>query len=416
MAVAPRNERPSLGTIPDIYELPDLIEIQTKSYGDFLQWDIPPDERVGQGLQEVFLDVFPIEAPNKLTKLEFVHYSFAPPKYTVQECQERGMTYSASLKALLRLVRYEEVGSGANRELREKLMLEQEVFLGELPIMTATGTFIINGAERVIVSQLHKSPGVSFERKVHQNGKPLLSARIIPYRGAWLEFEYDINDYLWLTIDRRSKLPATTFLRAFGYIESEEILSLFYRFESMTFGRTKVKLGGESLDPEAVVGSWVAADVIDPETGEIMADAATELTLTMLERIMASTVQEIQVLNKDDVAKDATIVSTLAQDKTQTQEDALREIYARIRPGDPATDATCRTFFQRLFFDPSRYDFAPVGRYNRPGPHGAHGPRADELPGRGAAFAPDPGESEAGQRGDQRLLWSQPAFPLHGPD
>ncbi len=363
MAVAPRNERPSLGTIPDTYELPDLIEIQTKSYGDFLQWDVPPDERIAQGLQEVFLDVFPIEAPNKLTRLEFVHYSFAPPKYTVQECQERGMTYSASLKALLRLVRYEEVGSGANRELREKLMLEQEVFLGELPIMTATGTFIINGAERVIVSQLHKSPGVSFERKVHQNGKPLLSARVIPYRGAWLEFEYDINDYLWLTIDRRSKLPATTFLRAFGYIESEEILALFYHFDSMTFGRTKVKLAGESLDPEAVVGMWVASDVIDPETGEIMADAATELTLSILEKVMASTVQEIKVLHREDVAKDATIVSTLAQDKTQTQEDALREIYARIRPGDPATDATCRTFFQRLFFDPSRYDFAPVGRY-----------------------------------------------------
>jgi len=363
MAVAPRNERPSLGTIPDIYELPNLIEIQTKSYGEFLQWDVPPDERLARGLQEVFLDVFPIEAPNKLTRLEFVHYSFAPPKYTVQECQERGMTYSASLKALLRLVRNEEVGSGANKELREKMMLEQEVFLGELPIMTATGTFIINGAERVIVSQLHKSPGVSFERKVHQNGKPLLSARVIPYRGAWLEFEYDISDYLWLTIDRRSKLPATTFLKAFGYIEPEEILQLFYRTEQMTFGRTKVKIGDASLDPEEAVGLWVASDVIDPETGEVLADAASELTLTTLERVMASQVQEIQLLNRDDVAKDATIVMTLSQDKTQTQEDALREIYARIRPGDPATDATCRTFFQRLFFDPSRYDFAPVGRY-----------------------------------------------------
>ncbi len=363
MAVAPRNERPSLGTIPDIYELPDLIEIQTKSYGEFLQWDVPPDERLGRGLQEVFLDVFPIEAPNKLTRLEFVHYSFAPPKYTVQECQERGMTYSASLKALLRLVRNEEVGSGANKELREKMMLEQEVFLGELPIMTATGTFIINGAERVIVSQLHKSPGVSFERKVHQNGKPLLSARVIPYRGAWLEFEYDISDYLWLTIDRRSKLPATTFLKAFGYIEPEEILQLFYRTEEMTFGRTKVKIGDASMDPEEAVGHWVGSDVIDPETGEVLADAASELTLTTLERVMASQVQEIQILNREDVAKDATIVMTLSQDKTQTQEDALREIYARIRPGDPATDATCRTFFQRLFFDPSRYDFAPVGRY-----------------------------------------------------
>ncbi len=363
MAVAPRNERPSLGTIPDTYELPNLIEIQTKSYGDFLQWDVPPDERVGRGLQEVFMDVFPVEAPNKLTRLEFVHYSFAPPKYTVQECQERGMTYSASLKALLRLVRLEEVGSGSNKELREKMMLEQEVFLGELPIMTATGTFIINGAERVIVSQLHKSPGVSFERKVHQNGKPLLSARIIPYRGAWLEFEYDISDYLWLTIDRRSKLPATTFLKAFGYVEAEEILQLFYRCETMTFGRTKVKVADVSMDPEDAVGLWIASDIVDPETGEVLAEAATEMTLTTLERAMASTVQSVQVLHREDVSKDATIAMTLSQDKTQTQEDALREIYARIRPGDPATDATCRTFFQRLFYDPSRYDFAPVGRY-----------------------------------------------------
>jgi DNA-directed RNA polymerase subunit beta len=173
MAVAPRYERPSLGGIPDEHSLPDLIEIQTKSYNDFLQWEVPPDERAARGLQEVFTDVFPISSPNGQTKLEFVHYSFTPPKYTIQECQERGVTYAASLKALLRLVRYEDVGTGSHTELREKMMLEQEVFLGELPVMTPTGTFIINGAERVIVSQLHKSPGVSFEKKIHQNGKTL---------------------------------------------------------------------------------------------------------------------------------------------------------------------------------------------------------------------------------------------------
>ncbi|MBI2425774.1 MAG: DNA-directed RNA polymerase subunit beta [Candidatus Hydrogenedentes bacterium] len=363
MAVAPRFERPSLGTIPDTMPLPDLIEIQTKSYGDFLQWNIPPDEREAKGLQEVFLDVFPIAAPNGMSKLEFVHYSFTPPKYTVQECQERGMTYSASLKALLRLVRYDDVGSGSHSELREKMMLEQEVFLGELPIMTATGTFIINGAERVIVSQLHKSPGVSFERKLHQNGKSLLSARVIPYRGAWLEFEYDVNDYLWLTIDRRSKLLATSFLRAFGYVDAEEILALFYKTDTVEFSRSKVKIAGKSHDPEDLVGCWVAADVIDPDTGEVMADAASELKMTTIEKIMGSHVSEIKILNKENVAQDSTIVHTLAQDKTQTQEDALREIYSRIRPGDPATDSTCRSFFQRMFFDPSRYDFAAVGRY-----------------------------------------------------
>ena len=361
MAVAPRQDRISLGHIPDHLELPDLIEIQTKSYGDFLQWETPPDERLLTGLQEVFLEVFPISSPNGLTKLEFVSYSFTPPKYTIQECQERGMTYSASLKALLRLVRYEEVGSGS--EKREKMMLEQEVFLGELPIMTPTGTFIINGAERVIVSQLHKSPGVSFEKKIHQNGKALLTARIIPYRGAWLEFEYDINDYLWLTVDRRSKLLATTFLRAFGIVDAEEILALFYSFDEVTFGRTKVKINGKPAEAEELVGRWLAADVIDPETGEVLADAATELLPQQVGRLVRSHVPSIKVLNAEEVGKDGTIVQTLSVDRTQTEEDALREIYARIRPGDPATDATVRTFFQKLFFDASRYDFAAVGRY-----------------------------------------------------
>ncbi|HOZ47099.1 MAG TPA: DNA-directed RNA polymerase subunit beta [Candidatus Hydrogenedentes bacterium] len=363
MAVAPKRftDRPSLGMIPDPTDLPDLIEIQTKSYSDFLQWDVPPDQRERVGLQEVFLDVFPIASPDNLTRLEFVYYSFTPPKYSVQECQERGVTYAASLKALLRLVQYEEVGP--SNELRERGMLEQEVFLGELPIMTPTGTFIINGAERVIVSQLHKSPGVSFERKTHPNGKPLLSARIIPYRGAWLEFEYDVNDILWLTIDRRSRVLATTFLRAFGYEEAEDILGLFHTFNTAVLGRTKIKVDGKPYDPEEVEGRYLARDVIDPETGEVLADAGTALTLPTLERIMASPIKEVFLVSAEEVKEDSSILDTLAQDKTETVDDALREIYARIRPGDPATDATTRNFFQRMFFDASRYDFAPVGRY-----------------------------------------------------
>ncbi len=363
MAVAPVKpaNRISLGRIPDEMELPDLIEIQTKSYGDFLQWNVPPDEREPMGLQEVFLDVFPISSPDGMTRLEFVHYSFAPPKYTVRECQERGLTYAASLKALLRLVRYEEVGTSG--ETRERLMVEQEVFLGELPMMTPTGTFIINGAERVIVSQLHKSPGVSFETKVHQNGKVLLTARIIPYRGAWLEFEYDVNDVLWLTIDRRSRIIATAFLRAFGYTENEEIIKLFYGVEDVELGRTKVKIGTKSYDPSELVGRVVAADIVDPDSGEILIDTAQELTEPLVDRIMHSHVKTIQIINHDDLVKDSSIASTLSLDPTQTQEDAFREVYARIRPGDPATDATTRSFFQKLFFDASRYDFAPVGRY-----------------------------------------------------
>jgi DNA-directed RNA polymerase subunit beta len=363
MAVAPKKpiERPLLGRIPDEMELPDLMEIQTKSYFDFLQWEVPPDERKGVGLQEVFLDVFPVVSPDGMTRLEFVHYAFTPPKYTISECQQRGLTYAASLKALLRLVRYEEVGTSG--DMRERLMVEQEVFLGELPLMTPTGTFIINGAERVIVSQLHKSPGVSFETKIHQNGKALLSARIIPYRGAWLEFEYDVNDVLWLTIDRRSRLLASVFLRAFGYESNEEIIRMFYRVEAATLGRTKVKIGLKTFPIAELVGRVVAEDVVDPETGEILADASTELAEKTINRLMQSNVREIKLVDADDFLKDPSVVNTLALDRTETLEDSLREIYAKIRPGDPATDATTRTFFQKLFFDPSRYDFAPVGRY-----------------------------------------------------
>jgi len=363
MAVAPRRpiERPLLGRIPDEMELPDLIEIQTKSYSDFLQWDIPPDERKPVGLQEVFLDVFPIVSPDGMTRLEFVHYAFTPPKYTISDCQQRGLTYAASLKALLRLVRYEEVGTSGDR--RERLMVEQEVFLGELPLMTPTGTFIINGAERVIVSQLHKSPGVSFETKIHQNGKALLSARIIPYRGAWLEFEYDVNDVLWLTIDRRSRLLATVFLRAFGYESNDEIIRLFYRVEEAALGRTKIRIGGRTHAMADLVGRIVAEDVVNPETGEILADASTELAEKTINHLLQSNVREVKLVDMDDFLKDPSVINTLAMDRTETLEDSLREIYAKIRPGDPATDATTRTFFQKLFFDASRYDFAPVGRY-----------------------------------------------------
>lgn len=363
MAVAPESspDRPSLGRIPDEIMLPDLIEVQTKSFGDFLQWLTPPDEREPIGLQEVFLDVFPVQSPDGMTRLEFIHYSVLPPKYKVQECQERGLTYAGSLKALLRLVRYEEAGTSG--ELREKMMVEQEVFLGDLPLMTQTGTFIINGAERVIVSQLHKSPGVSFETKIHQNGRKLLTARIIPYRGAWLEFEYDINDLIWLTIDRRAKVLATAFIRAFGFEENSEILDLFYKKDDVQIGRTKIKINKKTYEPEMLVGRLLGEDIIDPATGEVIGDAAQEITEGMVGRLIGSPIKTIKIINDDSLFADPAIANTLSQDMTQSQDDAYREIYGKVRPGDPATDATCRSFFQKLFFDASRYDFAPVGRY-----------------------------------------------------
>ncbi len=363
MAVASKSpvDRPSLGVIADPVELPNLIEIQTKSYGDFLQWDTPPSERKSVGLQQVFNDVFPIASPDGSTVLEFDNYSFTPPKYSVQECQMRGATYAASLKALLRLVRYED-GEG-EAEKREKLMIEQEVYLGELPLMTPTGTFIINGAERVIVSQLHKSPGVSFEKKIHQNGKRLLSARIIPYRGAWLEFEYDINDVLWLTIDRRSRILATSFLKCFGFVEHQEIIKLFYTVETAVLGRTKVKIGTKFHEPHGLENRYLAADAIDTESGEILAEACEQLTTATIDKLMGSILKEVSLINQEEIEKDSTLVDTCRLDNTITIEDAYREVYTRVRPGDPATDATTRNFFQRMFFEASRYDFAPVGRY-----------------------------------------------------
>ncbi len=355
------GKREFLGRIPDDMPLPDLIEVQLRSYSDFLQWDVPPGQREPKGLQEVFLEVFPIESPDHLTRLEFVHYSFTPPKYTVQEAQERGVTYAASLKALLRLVRYEEIGNSG--ELRERSMVEQEVFLGELPLMTPTGTFIINGAERVIVSQMHKSPGVSFETKQHQNGRTLLAARIIPYRGAWLEFEYDINDLIWLTMDRRSRVLATTFLRAFGFESNTEILRLFYSVEEATLGRKRAKIGNRQLPVEELHGRVLADDVIDEETGEIIAEAAEEIDDKVLERLKNLHNRTILLIDSEEISRDPSVANTVILDPTQSREEAYREIYSRVRPGDPTTDAAVRNFFQKLFFDPSRYDFAPVGRY-----------------------------------------------------
>ena len=206
-------------------------------------------------------------------------------------------------------------------------------------------------------------PGVSFETKIHQNGKALLSARIIPYRGAWLEFEYDVNDILWLTIDRRSRLIATAFLRAFNYEENEDILKLFYQMDVAVPGRTKFRVNSKSLEPAELVGRVTGGEVIDPETGEILAESGEQLTELVVDRILHSHVKEFLLVNQEDYAQDASIINTLAADPTETEADALREVYARIRPGDPATESTTRTFFQRLFFDASRYDFAPVGRY-----------------------------------------------------
>ncbi len=366
MAVAHQIERLNLGKLSETVELPDLIEIQTKSYSDFLQWDVPPDERKLIGLQAVFQEIFPIESNNGMARLEFVSYSLFPPKNTVQECQDRGLTYAATLRAVLRLVQFEEMPSSSEKVVRN--IVENEVYLGELPVMTPNGTFIINGAERVIVSQLHKSPGVSFEYKQMVTGKKVLSGKITPYRGAWLEFDYDMNDHLWVTVDRRGKIPATTFLKALGYTDPEAILAMFYRIDTLSLqarGRQRsMRLNDQPVKLEDVLGGWIAEDVIDEETGEIYADAATELTHDVLEMLFQKRVPRLKFISPQSVALDPSIVRTLHHDQIMTEDQARQELYKRLRPGDPDTTAsTYRNHFERLFFDQARYDLAPVGRY-----------------------------------------------------
>jgi len=353
-------ERYSFSKYPEIMELPNLIEIQRDSYDNFLQMNCSPEERSNDGLQAVFTDVFPISSHDGLSSLEFVDYSLSPPKYSVSECQKRGMTSAASLKAKIRLVLYEEVPDGNRQPIAIK---EQDVFVGELPLMTEKGTFIINGAERVVVSQLHRSPGVCFEEKKHPSGRMLLSGRIIPYRGAWVEFESDINDIIYMHIDRRTRVPATTFLRALGYEDDEEILGLFYENEEVRLGQVKAMTDGGRLDIEAVIGRVLARDVVDESTGEVIASSREEITRSMLTTFQENGIKDIALLKFESTTETPTLLKTLDADHIKTRDDALIEVYRRIRPGDPATIKTAKTLFEKTFFDPSRYNLSPVGRY-----------------------------------------------------
>jgi DNA-directed RNA polymerase subunit beta len=350
----------SFSKYPEVIELPNLIEVQKESYENFLQMQKSPESRLIEGLQAVFLDVFPIISHDGLSSLEFVSYSLSPPKYSVSECQKRGMTYAASLKAKIRLVLYEEDFDGNKQPLAIK---EQDVFVGELPLMTEKGTFIINGAERVVVSQLHRSPGVCFEEKQHPSGRMLLSGRIIPYRGAWVEFEFDINDVLYMHIDRRTRIVATAFLRALGYETDEEILSLFYEVEEIRLGQVKAMTEGARFDIEELVDRILARDVVDTDTGEVLAFSREKISDRLLVTLQERGVKEISVLKFESPNETMALLKTLDADQMKTTTEALIEIYRRIRPGDPATVNTAKSLFDKTFFDASRYNLSPVGRY-----------------------------------------------------
>jgi DNA-directed RNA polymerase subunit beta len=338
-------------------DMPDLLAVQKESFAHLLQTDVPPEKRDNDGLQAVFQDVFPITDVKENYSLEFVKYSIGEPKYTVEECQERDMTYAAPLKATLRLVMKEEVEG----EKKIKAVTEKEVFLGEVPLLTDLGTFVINGAERVIVSQLHRSPGVVFEENVHPNGQKLYSARIIPFRGSWVEFTVDIHDVIYVHIDKKKKFPVTALLRAFGWNENDEILKLFYSSRKVSLSDAK-----DAEIRRDLLGSPLAADVVDEETGEILYERNTELTAEVVKKLRKKGVDQIPIyVSGLDVPRTEAhlVANTLRKDPTKDENDALQRIYSLMRSGEAPNLTIARDHLERLFFDPKRYDLGRVGRY-----------------------------------------------------
>jgi len=406
--------------------MPHLLDIQTRAFQSLLQPDGKGTERSDVGLERVFKDLFPIQDVNGNYSLEFVKYGLGEAKYTVEECIERDMTYSVPLKATLQLVVMEEVGETVKTK-RPKNIIEKEVYLGELPILTPLGTFVINGAERVIVSQLHRSPGVVFEESIHPNGQRLFSARIIPFRGSWVEFTIDIHDVIYVHIDKKKKFPATALLRAFGYGTNAEILKLFYATKDIDItgkleGRAQKRevlgtlLAAEVPDPENKKGEplsrvgdeltlerfnafrragitgvkvfagytaldlredaqptttqqqqqgkyVLAFDVADPETGEVIADAGREISDTLKKKMLKAGLTKVDVLLPAGRSESPLIKNTLIKDPTHTEAEALEQIYTLLRPGEAPNLETAREALKRLFFHPKRYDLGRVGRY-----------------------------------------------------
>ncbi len=348
----------SFSKLPEAMPMPNLLDVQIRAFEVLLQTDAVAKEREDVGLERVFNEIFPISDVNENFSLEYVNYSLGDPKYSVDECIERDMTYAAPLKATLRLVVWEELEEG---ERRPKDIIEKEVYLGDLPLLTELGTFIINGAERVIVSQLHRSPGVVFEENIHPNGSKLHSARIIPFRGSWVEFTVDIHDVVYVHIDRKKKFPATALLRAFGYGTDEEVLRIFYTTREVEVSEEISERGArrESL------GALLAADVVDPESGEVLAETADELDADLVKRLVRAGVETVSVFSSgiEGRAESPLLKNTLRKDPTSDEASALKAIYALLRPGDPPNLETARVAIERIFFNPKRYDLGRVGRY-----------------------------------------------------
>jgi len=399
--------RKNFTKIKNIIDIPNLIDIQKNSYKRFLQQEVPAEMRNNTGLETVFRSVFPIKDFSESASLEYVSYSLSKPKYDVEECHQRGMTFAAPMKVKVRLVIWDagkDTGVKAIKDIKE-----QEVYFGEIPLMTENGTFIINGTERVIVSQLHRSPGVFYDHdkgKTHSSGKVLYSARVIPYRGSWLDFEFDHKDILYVRIDRRRKMPATVLLKALGY-SAEQLLNYYYKSEEIfihddIFTKsidsellTLQKAAVDVLDPktgeaivkanrkftkasikkmiehnirtvpinvDGIVGRYASADVVDPSTGEVLLECNEEVTADKFEEIRARGVSGFRLLFIDNLHVTSSFRDTLLVDKISTCDEALIEIYRRLRPGDPPTLKSSLVLFENLFFNPERYDLSAVGR------------------------------------------------------
>ncbi|WP_421784401.1 DNA-directed RNA polymerase subunit beta [Hyphobacterium sp.] len=399
--------RKSFGEIPETVPMPNLIEVQKSSYDQFLLKDVSASERGDEGLQAVFKSVFPVKDFSERAVLDFVSYEFEPPKFDTEECEQRDLTYAAPLKVKMRLVVFdvdEETGARSVKDIKE-----QDVYMGDIPLMTDKGTFIVNGTERVIVSQMHRSPGVFFDHdrgKTHASGKYLFAARIIPYRGSWLDFEFDAKDIVHMRLDRRRKLPATTLLYALG-MDREEILATFYDrisiksvkggwaipFEKERWRGVKPSFdlidakSGEVVAPagkkiaaraanklaedglknillsdEGLMGRFVAEDIVNVKTGEIYAEAGDEITEEVIEALREQKIKALEILDIDNQSRGPYIQQTLSADKNDTREQALVDIYRVMRPGEPPTPETAEAMFQGLFFDSERYDLSSVGR------------------------------------------------------
>ncbi|HEY7383662.1 MAG TPA: DNA-directed RNA polymerase subunit beta, partial [Beijerinckiaceae bacterium] len=405
--VGRKRIRKFFGKIREVAEMPNLIEVQKASYDQFLMVEEPKGGRPEEGLQAVFKSVFPISDFSNTALLEFVKYTFEPPKYDVDECRQRGMTYAAPLKVTLRLIVFDVDPDTQARSVKD--IKEQDVYMGDMPLMTDNGTFVVNGTERVIVSQMHRSPGVFFDHdkgKTHSSGKLLFAARIIPYRGSWLDIEFDAKDIVHARIDRKRKIPVTSLLFALG-LTSEEILDTFYN--RLVYTRDKdgwripfdpermkgFKAANDLLDAktgkvvleagkkltvrtarqlaekglkflratdEDLVGQYIAEDLVNPQSGEIYAEAGDEISDKSLKALIEAGLDEIPVLDIDHVNVGPYIRNTLAVDKNSAREEALFDIYRVMRPGEPPTLETAEAMFRSLFFDSERYDLSAVGR------------------------------------------------------